>query len=241
VTHRTWVILAKEFREYRRNKLIVGTMAGLPILFLVITLIPLLTIPAQLADRTAPALVGQALLMFLLIPVVLPTTIAAYAVIGEREQGTLEPLLTTPATDQEILMGKAVAATAPGIVLTWGLFGVFAGILAAFARPSILEATLRPETFAAIGFLSPVLGVLAIELALIISSRSSDIRVAQQLSALSVLPAVVVSAVFAYGVIDPSPGRYALVAIGLAGRDVAGWRVVTSVFDRERVLTRYGG
>jgi ABC-2 type transport system permease protein len=241
VKHRTWVILAKEFREYRRNKLIVGTMAGLPILFLVITLLPLLTLPAQIADRTAPALAAQALLLFLLIPVVLPTTIAAYSVIGEREQGTLEPLLTTPATDQEILMGKAIAATAPGIVLTWALFGVFAAILAAFARPAIFEATVSAETFAAIGLLAPVLGVLAIELSLMVSSRSSDIRVAQQLSALSVLPAVVVTSMFAYGVIDPSPARYALVAVAIASVDAALWQVVTRVFDRERVLTRYGG
>jgi len=241
MSHRTWVILSKEFREYRRNKLIVGTMAGLPLLFLVITLVPLLTIPAELADRAAGALAAQALLLFLLIPVVLPTTIAAYSVIGEREQGTLEPLLTTPATDREILMAKAIAATAPGIVLTWILFGVFATILAAFAQPSIFRATVKAETFVAVGALSPALGVLAIELSLMVSSRSSDIRVAQQLSALSVLPAVAITSLFAYGIIDPSPGRYLLVAIAIAGVDAALWSVVTRLFDRERVLTRYGG
>jgi ABC-2 type transport system permease protein len=36
------------------------------------------------------------LLYLLLIPVFTPPTLAAYTIAGEREQGTLEPLLTTP-------------------------------------------------------------------------------------------------------------------------------------------------
>jgi ABC-2 type transport system permease protein len=30
------------------------------------------------------------------VPAVIPASIAAYSVVGERDQGTLEPLLTTP-------------------------------------------------------------------------------------------------------------------------------------------------
>ena len=40
--------------------------------------------------------VGTALLFLQLIPVMLPTTIAAYAVIGERERRTLETVLHDP-------------------------------------------------------------------------------------------------------------------------------------------------
>jgi ABC-2 type transport system permease protein len=240
VNPRVAVILRKELREYRRNKLIVGTMIGLPLVFLIVSAIPLLTVPATVPDAAARALSGQALLLFLLIPVVLPTTVAAYSVIGEREQGTLEPLLTTPATDREILLGKAIAATAPGVGLTWALFLFFTGLLQAFARPAVVDGVLTAETFVAIGALAPVLGVLAIEVSLLISSRSSDIRVAQQMSAVSVLPAVAVTSLFAYGVIEPTPGRYLLVAAVIGVIDLAGWRLVTRLFDRERVLTRFG-
>lgn len=241
MTSRFWVLLQKEFREYRRNKLIVGTMAGLPVMFLLITIVPLLMLPPQVPEEAARALGGQALLLFLLIPVILPTTIAAYSVIGEREQGTLEPLLTTPATDREILLSKAAAATAPGIAMTWVLFTVFATILSAFARPAIREGILTGQTLVAVGVLAPALGVLAIELSMIVSARSTDIRVAQQLSALTVLPAVIVTSLFTYGVFRASIGRYLVIAGIIAAVDLAGWRMVTGLFDRDRVLTRYGG
>jgi ABC-type Na+ efflux pump permease subunit len=36
-----------------------------------------------------------------------PTFVAACAVVGERQQGTLEPVLTTPIRREELLLGKA--------------------------------------------------------------------------------------------------------------------------------------
>ncbi|WP_280724781.1 ABC transporter permease subunit [Kitasatospora sp. MAA4] len=42
-------------------------------------------------------------------------TIAANSVVGEREQGTLEPVLTTPIRREELLIGKAVANLIPAV------------------------------------------------------------------------------------------------------------------------------
>ncbi len=36
--------------------------------------------------------------------------VAAYAVVGERQQGTLEPVLTTPVRREEFLLGRALAS-----------------------------------------------------------------------------------------------------------------------------------
>ena len=37
----------------------------------------------------------------LVIPAVIPSTLASYSVVGEHDQGTLEPVLTTPIRSEE--------------------------------------------------------------------------------------------------------------------------------------------
>ena len=84
--------MRKELREYRRKRSIVVTMAVLPIIFLIQP-----TLAVFVAPSTSDAAYYRVpLLLLLLISVIMPSTLAAYSVVGEREQGTLEPLLTTP-------------------------------------------------------------------------------------------------------------------------------------------------
>lgn len=238
---RVAAVVRKEVREYRRNRLILLTMLLLPTFFLVIPLIGVIVLPGDAPEEAILAVTAQSQLLFLLIPVILPTTIAAYTVIGEREQGTLEPLLSTPATDEEILRGKAIAATVPSALLAWLLFGVFVGVSALLAADRVRDEILDPAQILAQVLLAPVLAVFAIEVGMAISVRSSDIRVAQQLSGLAMLPVFGAIFLFSYEIIDPSVGRYLLAAAVVAVVDVAGWRLVVPMFDRERLLTRYGG
>jgi hypothetical protein len=70
--------------------------------------------------------------------------------------------------------------------------------------------------------------------------RSSDVRVAQQLSALAVLPMIGVIALFTFRVISPSALVAVTGAILVALIDLGAWRLVSRMFDSERLLTRYG-
>ncbi len=234
-------IMRKEFREYRRNKLVIITMAVLPVVFLVLPTITVLTVSDALPEAAAKAIVGQATLFFLLVPLILPTTIAAYTVIGEREQGTLEPVLTTPATDREILVGKALAATIPAVALAWLLFTAFALIVRIGAPRVIVELFWRPQQFAAQLLLTPTLAVFAIWVGMAISARSTDIRVAQQLAGLATLPSIGGVALVSFGIITPSVPIYVLIAVVIGVIDLGGWRLTERMFDRERLLTRYSG
>jgi len=47
----------------------------------------------------------------LAIPALVPATLAAFAIVGERQQGTLEPVLGTPIHREELLLGKALAVS----------------------------------------------------------------------------------------------------------------------------------
>ena len=58
---------------------------------------------------------------FLIGAAVIPATIASYSLVGEKIQKSLEPLLATPMTDGEILLGKTIS----GLVIPLG--AVYAG------------------------------------------------------------------------------------------------------------------
>jgi ABC-2 type transport system permease protein len=58
---------------------------------------------------------------FLMIFGIIPATmISANALVGEREQKTLEPLLATPLTDRELLVGKLLSSMVPSSILLFG-------------------------------------------------------------------------------------------------------------------------
>src|SRR5215469_6119682 len=95
---RVRAIYRKELREYRRKGSIIWGMAILPLIFLVQPLVQVFAVPASSASQLA----GHHELLYLLaIPALVPATLAAYAVVGERQQGTLEPVLTTPVRREE--------------------------------------------------------------------------------------------------------------------------------------------
>jgi len=84
-------VLRKELREYRRSPFIVGTMAVLPLVFLVEPLVIIFRISPSAGATAVDRAVGSTFLLLLVAPALLPAVIAAYSVVGEREQGTLEP------------------------------------------------------------------------------------------------------------------------------------------------------
>jgi hypothetical protein len=112
-TARVRAVVRKERREYRRTRFIIGTMAVLPVIFLILPVVGLVRLPASASISTVHAQVGSAFLLVLLIPVIVPATIAAYSVIGEREQGTLEPLLSTPLSSDELLLESGTRPRVP--------------------------------------------------------------------------------------------------------------------------------
>src|SRR5207244_1027819 len=138
MTHRVRALIRKEFAEYRRNKLIVITMTLLPGAFLLVAARAAFALPANASPALLRAVFGQARLFLLILPLFLPSTIAAYSVIGEREQGALEPVLTTPATDGELLLGKAVAPAVPAIGLSWLLYAGYLAFAAAIGKTVVL-------------------------------------------------------------------------------------------------------
>jgi ABC-2 type transport system permease protein len=228
-------IYRKELREYQRNGSIVATMALIPLGIVGFPLIEVLALPASDASVL---LNGDPLVILLGIPAIVPSIVAGYAVVGEREQGTLEPVLTTPIRREELLLAKALAALVPSLAVAYVVYGLFLACTQLFAQPAVAAAVLQgPDVLAQVLF-TPLIALLSIWVGIGISTRSSDVRVAQQLGAVAGLPILLVAYLVAFDVIHATLGLALGVAAALLVLDGLGWRIVSAAFNRERLITR---
>jgi len=227
-------IRRKEFREYRRNGNLVFATAILPLIFLIQPVIQVFTLSTS-ASMTLRH--EHSLVYMLAIPVLVPAVLASYAVVGERLQGTLEPVLTTPVRPEELLLGKAMAAFVPSVVVAYAVFALYVAIVEFFARPAVASALIQgPDLLAQLLF-TPLLASWSIWVGIAISARSSDPRTAGQISVLMSLPTVAVTTLIALNVIPATLGIAVGFGAALLVLVLVGWRVVSVIFDPERLIT----
>lgn len=233
-SRRVRAIFVKELREYRRNASIVATMAIIPVIFVINPLIEIFALPASSASALRH---GDALLYLLGIPAIVPATLAAYSVVGERQQGTLEPVLTTPLRREEFLLGKALAALVPSLAVSYAVYALVLACIELFADAAVASALLRGTEMVAQLLFTPLLAAWSIWLGMAISTRSSDPRTAQQLGMLAGLPSVAITTLIAYNVIHATDGLALGLAAALLLANSLGWWFVSAMFDRERLIT----
>ena len=230
---RVVAIFRKEMREFRRNKQVISTMALSPVGFLVFPVIFLFAVPAS----DASTLYQYPVLLFTLaLAALVPVVVGAYSITGEREQGTLEPVLGTPVLAGEFLLGKALAVFVPAAAESYLLFGVIDGLVWVLRPAAVSAAALRPLVLLAQLIFTPLLAWMGVWISMTISARVSDARVAQQLGWLIMLPVIALSVLFGFHVLQVTALLGVIVGAVLVVLDAAGLSVVSAAFDRERLV-----
>jgi ABC-2 type transport system permease protein len=197
------VILRKEFLDMLQQRTLLYTILLPPLLFVVIPFIFLqragngsrassLHIPSlqglTLHEYTQGLVGTEFSNIFILLSMIVPSTIAAYSIIGEKSGHTLEPLLATPVRRWQLLSGKILAALLPAVLVTWVSGGLFIAELAVFTDANVVSHVVTEGwlIFFLVG--TPLLGLIAVAVMTAISSRVNDTRTAQQLSIWAVVP-----------------------------------------------------
>lgn len=231
---RVRAIVTKELREYSRNRSLVVAMAIFPFIFIVQPLISIFAVHGA----AAAGLSGRHELLFMLgIPILVPATLAAFSVAGERQQETLEPVLESPISREEFLLGKAIAVFIPAVGIAYLVFAAFIILIEVFAQPGVAPAIVDTGDVLAQVVFTPLLAAWSIWVGISISTRTSDARVAQQLSVLSSLPLLFLTIAFAFNVIQPTVELAAIAGAVLLVGDAVGWRLIAPLFDRERLIS----
>ena len=182
---------------------------------------------------------------FVILGALIPNVIGAYSFVGEKVEKTLEPLLATPATDTEILLGKSLAAFLPCICLVYLADMIFALLMDIMTSnkfgntsPGQLTSLYFPNwNYWAIALTIPLACILSIEFCVIVSSRATDARTSQQLSGLSLIPYVVIYVLTEVSVITLNYTTLLEIAGIIAIVDVILYFTSRRVFEREEILT----
>jgi ABC-type Na+ efflux pump permease subunit len=235
---RVGAVVHKELRDFRRKRAIVATMGILPLVFLIQPVVSIFLVPHASSGAALQKSLVLPILYLLLIPTILPSTLAAYTVAGEREQGTLEPLLTTPLRQQEFLVGKATSVMIPTLALSYLVYGLFLAAIQLAANSAIASAVFHNGPIILALFLfAPLLAGWGILVGMAVSVRANEVRVAQQLGMLASLPPVGVIILLAAGVVHPTFPVALEFAAGLLVIDALLLRFISGMFDRERLVT----
>lgn len=256
-------IILKEWMELFKNRLVIFTVAFLPLIMTVIPLTILYStqgsaassdinqMPTEAArvmcqsglngaDCFQVFMVSQFMMLFMLIPVAIPGTIAAYSIVGEKTTRSLEPLLATPITTIELLVGKCMAAVIPAVISTFGAYAIFMiGASILVTNKSVLPAFFEARWLIAILVVGPLLALLTSTFSLMVSSRVNDPRVAEQISMVIIVP--VLGGFFGQvaGLFVLDNKIISVVAVVMLALNILMIYLAARLFQRESILTRW--
>ncbi len=237
-----WTITTKDISLFLKKKWILYSALILPLVFS----IGLPTIVWYIINHKDTPI--QALfpvftafsLFFMVLSAIIPTVIAAYSFVGEKVEKTLEPLLATPTTDDEILLGKSLAAFLPVIIMIFLSAVIFMVLMDIFTFAKVGYLFFPNWSFVVILLLdAPLACIMSIELSVIVSSRMNDVRSAQQLAGIVLVPFLLLYILTEFGVITIDVNTMLLIAGILALIDIGLFFASRATFQREEILTKW--
>ncbi|HUQ41973.1 MAG TPA: ABC transporter permease subunit [Candidatus Limnocylindrales bacterium] len=253
-------VCVREWREALSNKLLVGMTLLPPLVILAAGIVAVAAAAVnppserdvQALYAAAPAVVGldpteavqgfiatYFLILFMLIPTVVPLTMAIYSVIGEKSARTLEPLLAAPVGVGELLFAKSLASTVPSVIVTWIAYAIYLGSVSSLGSQAAVTAVTAPRWILAIAVMVPLLTLLSVNLGILISTRVNDVRVAQQIGGLVVVPVVGIGIAQVTGQVVLNNDAFVRFSLLLIAVDVAVFLLARLAFQRENILVRW--
>lgn len=129
--------------------------------------------------------------LYLIIPMMVSSVIAADSFVGERERKTLEALLHSPITSLELLVSKMLSAWLAAIAVALGSFALYAIIVNAMVWRE-MGGLFFPNAvwLVLVLWVSPAVAGLGLAFTVLISSRVKTFQEAYQFGGMVVLPVV---------------------------------------------------
>ena len=235
------LITAKDVKIFRKKPVIIYSLVAFEVLVAIVMPVILHRVSSRGPGLRLPDLINAFSFWFVIGAAVLPVGIASYSLVGEKLQRSLEPLLAAPLSDAEVLVGKALAALLPTFAATYVGAVIFMALVDAFTQGTLHYRVYPNATIAVILLvLAPLVSLFSVGVNVLISSRTTDVRTAQQVGA--VIPALPLGAIYVLteiGVISLSVPTLWVIAAALAVLDVVTIYATLRTFRRDQILTAW--
>ena len=182
-----WLISKRELRDQLRDWRILS-----PLLILTVGFPFLMNAFAGEAVRFAnqyggnlivDRLVPFSVLIIGFFPLTISLLGALESFVGEKERGTIEPLLSTPLSDWQLYLGKLIVGIVPPLVSSLLAVGIY---LAVVSRQAVEMPDL--SVFAQLFMLTIAHAVLMVSAAIVFSIQSTSVKAANLLASFIIIP-----------------------------------------------------
>jgi uncharacterized membrane protein SpoIIM required for sporulation len=182
-----WLVARREFQDQFRDWRIVVPM------FLMVSLFPFVADSTthqavNFMNRFGGGLILDRIIPFAILvigffPLSFTLIVALESFVGEKERGTIEPLLSSPLDDGDMYLGKLLVGVLTPLIFSYGSIGLYLLLLTRqpVKFPSVYMMTL-------ICLLTFAHAVLMVSAAIVISVQATTIRAANLLASFVVVP-----------------------------------------------------
>ena len=239
-----WSVASKDLEIFKRRRGVLyatmvapfGVALGFPA---VLVAIESVAGPGVVSASVAPFLNAFSF-WYVILAASLPAGIASYSIVGEKIQKSLEPLLATPMTDSEILLGKSIASFVPPIAAIWASSVVFMVLIDLVTHAGLGYLYYPNWSFGVtLLVLAPLASILSIELTVILSARANDVRSVQQFTGVIFFPFVIIYVLTEIGVIPLTAMNLLIMSGVFLVVDLLLFYLSVATFKREEILTKW--
>lgn len=176
--------------------------------------------------------------MFLIVPTMVSSIVAAASFVGEKEKKTLETLLFSPMKGTDMFLGKILAGFIPSMFVSLVGFLIFSIEFVTLGAPLFGRVILpAPHWLPIVLWLVPALSLLVIFLNVLISVKVKSFQEAQQVSVIVILPLLFLVYGQIGGVVFMSSLLVLAIGLGMFVIDAILIRSAAKVYNRDKLFS----
>jgi len=181
------IISKREIRDQFRDWRIIFPIVGLTVFFPFLMNFTTAQV-LQFVNRYGATIVGERMVPFSMMivgffPISVSLVIALESFVGEKERGSIEPLLNTPLIDWQIYIGKLISSIVPPLIASFTGMAVYClGLI--FNNVPLPEFQLVIQ----IVILTIIQAIVMVTGAVVVSSQATSVKAANLLASFIIIP-----------------------------------------------------